>query len=302
MTIYARYNNVQGLATSNPVMINGLQVGKINSISNDLDMRSILVEMELNQKINIPDNSVALIIPNPLGDSKVEIKFGESTTYLKKNDTILTSAKKGLIDDVMQKVDPLLFEVKNAVSALDTLLENANTIFDPRTKNNISQSVENLHKLTNSLLVSGNSLENMLDNHNGSIAKTMNNLESITGNFAKNNSKINDLIDKLNKTSNNVSELNLQEIFNSLKIILADLQISLAKLNGKDGSIGMLMNDQSLYKNLTSTGNKLNLLLDDIRMHPKRYVSISVIGKSKKQQPLNVPLPDTLNSPYLKQP
>ncbi len=302
MTIYARYNNVQGLATSNPVMINGLQVGKINSISNDMDMRSILVEMELNQKINIPDNSVALIIPNPLGDSKVEIKFGESTTYLKKNDTILTSAKKGLIDDVMQKVDPLLFEVKNAVSALDTLLENANTIFDPRTKNNISQSVENLHKLTNSLLVSGNSLENMLDNHNGSIAKTMNNLESITGNFAKNNSKINDLIDKLNKTSNNVSELNLQEIFNSLKIILADLQISLAKLNGKDGSIGMLMNDQSLYKNLTSTGNKLNLLLDDIRMHPKRYVSISVIGKSKKQQPLNVPLPDTLNSPYLKQP
>ncbi len=301
MTIYARYSNVQGLTISNPVMINGLQVGKVNNISNDKNMRSILVEMEMTQQINIPNNSVALIIPNPLGNSKVEIKLGDSSIYLKKNDTIQTSAKKGLIDDVMQKVDPLLFEVKTAVSSLDTLLDNANNIFDNRTKNNISESIENLRNLTFSLLASSNSLEKMLNSQKGIVTKTINNLESVTGNFAKNNGKINELIDNLNRTSKNVSQIDLQGTFNSLKNILTDLQTTIAKLNGKEGSMGLLMNDQALYKNLTSTGNKLNLLLDDIRMHPKRYVSISVIGKNKKQPPLNIPLPDTLNSPYLKQ-
>jgi phospholipid/cholesterol/gamma-HCH transport system substrate-binding protein len=69
-------------------------------------------------------------------------------------------------------------------------------------------------------------------------------------------------------------------------------------LNSKESSLGLLFNDPTLYKNLSSTSNKINVLLDDIRVHPSRYISISVFGKKEKQSPLNVALPDTSNAPY----
>ena len=301
MILYAKYNNIQGLTTSNPVIINGMQVGLVNEINNDKDMKTLLVTIELHQNINIPDNSIALIIPSPLGSSKMEIKLGDNKTFLKNGDSISTSASKGIVDDVLQKVDPVLYEIKNAVSSLDEFIKNANSIFDKNAKNNIAHIIENLNQLSSSLIVSGSSLEKMLDSKSGPISSTLKNVESVTGNLAKNNSKINSVIDNLDKTTHTLSQLDLQNIISSLNLTISSLNNVLSKLNSKDGSIGLLVNDQALYKNLTSTGNKLNLLLDDIRVHPKRYVSISMIGKNKKQAPLSTPLPDTLNSPYLKQ-
>lgn len=301
MTLYAKYNNIQGLTTSNPVMINGMQVGLVNEISNDKDMKTLLVTIELHQNINIPENSIALIVPSPLGSSKMEIKLGDSKNYLKSKDSISTAVNKGMIDDVFQKVDPVLFEIKNAVTSLDEFIKNANSIFDKNAKKNIAQIINDLNQLSSSLIVSGSSIEKMLDNKNGSIASTIKNVESLTGNLAKNNNKINSVIDHLDKTTQQLSQIDLQNIITSLNSSMSSLNNVLSKLNSKEGSIGLLVNDQALYKNLTSTGNKLNLLLDDIRIHPKRYVSISMIGKNKKESPLSIPLPDTLNSPYLKQ-
>ena len=78
------------------------------------------------------------------------------------------------------------------------------------------------------------------------------------------------------------------------------LKTTLNKTNSKDGTIGLLLNDPTLYKNLTSTSNKINILLDDLRVHPKRYVSLSLFGKKSNETPLSEPLPDTINAPYLK--
>jgi phospholipid/cholesterol/gamma-HCH transport system substrate-binding protein len=78
-----------------------------------------------------------------------------------------------------------------------------------------------------------------------------------------------------------------------------EMKSAISGLNKKDGTVGMLLNDPTLYKNLASTSNKLNLLLDDIRVNPKRYLSISVFGKKQTSSPLMVPLPDTLSSPYI---
>jgi phospholipid/cholesterol/gamma-HCH transport system substrate-binding protein len=298
-TLYATYGNIQGLQKSNPILINGLQVGTVYDIRTDKNMRNILVEMNITKDVFIPVNSVSSIKTNPLGTPSIEINLGDATTHLKNKDSILTESGGGLFDNVLKNVDPVLFQVKKAVTSLDTLLASFNTILDPKAKNNISTTLENLNAITASMIQSAASLQVLLNSQTGTLAKSLNNVSSITGNFAATNDKITSVVTNLDKTTTKLAELEFDKTINTLNSTLAELKSIVGKLNNTDGSLGKLMNDPKLYNNLTSTSNKINLLLDDIRINPKRYVNISVFGKKQKGNALMVPLPDTINAPYL---
>ena len=298
-SIIAKFGNVQGLANSNPVMVNGLQVGTVYDISPTKDMRQILATLTITKDINIPDNSIAMIKPNPLGTTTLEIKLGDSHTFLKNKDSIITEANAGIFNDILKKIDPALYQITNAVGSIDSFLKNLNGIVDPRAKNNIGATLENLNKVTASLALSAASLEILLNTQSGTLAKTLNNLSSVTGNLAANNDKIAGVITNLDKTATNLSQLDLKRTLDSLDATINNLKSLVGKFNTNDGTIGLLLNDPSLYKNLASTANKLNLLIDDIRVNPKRYVNISILGKKNTSSPLSFPLPDTMNSPYI---
>lgn len=297
-TLYANYDNIQGLQKSNPIFINGLQVGTIYDIRTDKNMKNILIEMTISKDVHIPANSICVIKNNPISTPSLDIRLGDANTHLKNKDTILTQKSGGIFDAVLEKVDPVLYEVKKAVSSIDTLLVNFNTILDPNAKNNIGSSLANLNKITASMVETTASLQVLLNTQTGALAKTLNNVESVTSNLAGSNEKISHVIDNLDKTTTKFSNLEVEQAVNKLNAAMTDLQAMVGKMNSNDGTLGKLINDPSLYQNLASTGNKLNLLLDDIRVNPKRYVSISVFGKKAKSSPLAVPLPDTLNSPY----
>jgi phospholipid/cholesterol/gamma-HCH transport system substrate-binding protein len=117
-------------------------------------------------------------------------------------------------------------------------------------------------------------------------------VNQITGNLAKNNDKITASLDHMEKATGKLANLKLDETVNSLQSAMNELKIAMAKANSKDGSLGLLLNDPKLYKNLESTTYKLNILLDDFRTHPKRYVNVSVFGKKDKTQPLTAPRQD----------
>ena len=102
----------------------------------------------------------------------------------------------------------------------------------------------------------------------------------------------------LDKTTSKFATLNLNKTLDTLDRAVNDLKKIIGKFDTNNGTLGKLLNDPTMYKNLASSGNKLNLLLDDIRVNPKRYISISVFGKKQNNNPILVPLPDTLNSPY----
>ncbi len=298
-TLFAKYTNVQGLASSNPVMINGLQVGTVYSISTDKNMKVILVNMTLTKDVNIPVNSFATIKNNPLGTTAVEIKLGDATTYLPKNDTIPTEMSAGILDAAIQEMRPVLGQVKNAVKSLDSVLRTITSVVDPTAKNNIRGILENLNKTTAGLTESSASLQVLLNTQTGALAKSLNNVSAFTANLANNNDKLTAVMTNLDKTTTNLSNLDLQKTLTTLDATVNELKSSLGKLNTTDGTAGMLLNDPKLYVNLTSTANKLNVLIDDIKTNPKRYISFSVFGKKNKGTPLVVPLPDTLNSPYM---
>jgi phospholipid/cholesterol/gamma-HCH transport system substrate-binding protein len=129
----------------------------------------------------------------------------------------------------------------------------------------------------------------------------LDNVSSFTGGLKDNNEKINHVMSNLDATTTTLSKLDLEKTLDSLDITINTLKRVVTKIDSDTtGTLGKLINNDHLYNNLTSTSNKLNLLLDDVRVHPKRYISISVFGKKDKQAPLMVPLADTVNSPYTK--
>lgn len=296
--ITGKYGNVQGLQNSNPVIINGLQVGTVYKIRTDKDMRDILVDINITKDIDIPKNSIAIIKANPIGTTSIEIKLGDATENLKNKDIILTETSGGIFDDVLKKVDPVLYEVRKAVSSVDTLLGNFNNILDPNARGNIAEVLANLNKVTASMVTSTASLNGLLNSQTGALAKSLNNVSAITGNFANNNDKINNVMSNLDKTTAKFADINVKKTLDTLDRAINDLKNMIGKFNNNNGTLGKLLNDPTMYQNLASSGNKLNLLLDDIRVNPKRYINVSVFGKKQNNNPLLVPLPDTLNSPY----
>ena len=146
-TFYGVYQNIQGLQNSNPILINGMQVGTVYNISPAKDMKTITVEMNITKDINIPTNSVAFIKSNPLGTSSVEIILGNATTYLKNKDTMPTVAHAGLFSEVLTKVDPLLLDVRKAITTIDTLTGNVNSVIDPAKQ--VSEIIKSISSVGN---------------------------------------------------------------------------------------------------------------------------------------------------------
>ena len=296
----ATFFNIQGLSVSNPVVINGKQVGSIYSMDGGKDMRKIAVIINMKDDVNIPDDSYAVITKSLLGSVQLEIELGNKTTVFKKDgDSITTLATSDLVGDAMKKLDPVLYQVITAVKSLDSLLTTVNSVFDPSAKNNIKNMLDNLNKTTGSLVVSSASLQSILNTQTGSLAKTLDNVSLFTGALKNNNEKLTQTMNNVEVATNKFAKLDMEKTLTTLNGTIDELKSTISKVNSDKGSLGLLMNDTKLYNNLNATSNKINLLLDDVRLHPKRYVNISVFGKKDKSEALMVPLPDTINAPYL---
>ena len=290
--VYAKVKSTKGLMVSNPVYINGLQVGAVyEMMETNKNVDTIVIAIKLSKELNIPNNSIASIQTNPLGTSSMAISMGTSRNYIKNHDTIPTMDVPGMLGEMQAKLTPVVDQVKYTLQTLDSVLRNVNTIFDPTTKGNMQHVVSNINEVTKSLIVSAVALQNLMNQQNGALTSSMNNLQTFTGGLAKNNDKITSTITNLETTTRNLSNADINGTVNQLRGTVERLNSAVAKIDSKDGSIGRLLNDNQLYDNLAKTTRSLNILMDDIRVNPKRYVSISIFGGKAKQQYLTSPLP-----------
>lgn len=294
--VYAVFEDIQGLTKSNPVVINGLQVGNIEALDGGKDMKRIIVTVHLTQDVNIPNTSLAVINPSLLGSVSLVIQLGNSNTYLKTGDTLTTTLSGGAFDEALKMLNPVLYEVRNAVKSLDSVLHIITGVFDPSTKNNVKSILENLSKTTASFSVTAGSLQTFMNPQTGDLARTMKNANAFSTTLVQNSSKISGIMANAQKATGNLANLDFQKTLTTLDNTVNDLRTNLAKvssgLTSTKGSLGLMLNDTKLYDNLSGTSNKINILLDDIRVHPKRYVNISVFGKKDKGNYLTAPLSD----------
>ncbi len=293
--IYAKYANTKGIMVSNPVYINGFQVGAVFEIENiDKNLSTILLTIKLKDYYNIPVNSSAVIKENALGTPSIEIRLGNSPKGMLTGDTIPTASDPGMIGELMNKLGPVSEQLKNTIQTLDVVLKNINTVFDPATKNNLQEVIGNMNKTTASLIGSAASIEKMLNQQSGAIAQSMDNVNSFTKNLSDNNEKVSRTLTNVEKTTDQLAKADITGSVAQMKLALEKLNTVMGKLESQDGSLGKLINDKALYTNLNNTVHSANILLDDLRIHPKRYVQVSVFGKKDKSGPLLAPLTDSL--------
>lgn len=292
--IFAKYKDTKQIMVSNPVYVNGYQVGSVFEIENtDKNLSNILVTIKLKDYYMIPDNSVAVIKESMLGTPSIDIKLGSSPKGMLTGDTIATVSEPGLLGEVTSKLEPVADQLKHTLQSLDAVLKNINGVFDPSTKNNLQSVIANMNKTTASLMGSSASIEKMLNEQSGSITQSLNNVNSFTKNLSANNEKLSNTMTNIEKTSAQFSQVDIKGSVTQFKSAIEKLNNVLTKVDSKDGSLGKLLNDKALYDNLNNSVHSANILLDDLRVHPKRYVQLSVFGKKDKSGPLMAPISDS---------
>lgn len=273
-TFYAVYDHVGGLQTGTQVSINGFSVGTVNNIKFNDNSGNLLVTFSVANSFDFSKNSKAeLYDTGIIGGKGIQIKpVFDDGPLAKSGDTLATETKPGLTELVQQRLNPLQLKVEGAVSNADSLLINFNEILDDETKYNLRQSIKGLNNMVNSFQKSANTLNDLLEDNKHQLDSSIRNINTITGNFSK--------------LSDSISKVGLTKTMRNLEATITNLNTMLAKMENGEGSLGKLMKNEELYNNLSRASRELDLLLQDFRLNPKRYVNVSVFGKKQKEYTL----------------
>lgn len=287
--IYAVFDKLGALAKSNAVKINGYPVGTVYAFEPiDKNLNGIKVTISLTTDVNIPTNSVAYIAADILGSSTIVIEKGNATTYLENGDLLNTRLDAGIFGSLSSEAGPTLAKIRSALDSVSRVLGNINSVFDAGAKNNLQQTIVNLNMATGSL-------NKMLDPEKSALAHTLQNVSSITDNLKKNNDSITTVISNAKHFSEKLSDLNLQQTLDTLQSAISLLKATIKKVSSTDGTLGALISDRKLYNKLNDVLLSAEILVDDLRAHPKRYVNLSVFGKKDKGGALTSPsIKDTI--------
>jgi phospholipid/cholesterol/gamma-HCH transport system substrate-binding protein len=280
--IYMVFTDLNGLAKSNEVKIKGYVIGKVYDLqAKDKDLSGIVATINLSQNVNIPKDSKASITSPIIGSSSITIVKGASTEYLQDGDTLLTKIEAGLVDDIKAQLNPTLTSVREGIDSVKMLLSNINGVFNYQARADLQQTMRNLNLATSSL-------NKMLD-PGGAFGKSLTDINSITSNLKNNNDSINLIISNARKATAKLADLSIQPTIDSLAAAVAHLKSVIAKMDSKDGTLGALINDRTLYNRLGDAVLSAEILMDDLRANPKRYVNLSIFGRKDKNGPITSP-------------
>lgn len=281
--IYMEFTELGTLAKSNEVKINGYVIGKVYDLNvKDKDLSATVATINLTSDVNIPKDSKGYISSSLLGTSTVVIEKGVSKEYLQPGDTLKTRIDSGILDDVKAQLTPTLGKVRDVLDSLKRTLGAVNSVLNTQTRAHLQQTFANLDQASSSL-------NKMIDDKNGPLAQSLNNVNSITENLKKNNDSITATISNAKRATEKFANLEIQPTIDTLNAAISQLKGVVAKMNSKDGTLGALVNDKQLYNKLNDAILSAEILMDDLRAHPKRYVNISVFGKKDKTGPLTSP-------------
>lgn len=270
-TLYAVYPNVGGLQSGTVVSINGYGVGKVNDVRFIDTQGNLVVTFTVSSEFQFSKNStVELYDTGIIGGKGLQIvPVFDDSPNVQSGDTLNTDTRPGLTELAQQKLTPLFKKFESAVTDADSILINVNDVLDTKTRSDLRKAINGLSELMVSLNGSASTLDKLLKENQGKLGSSLDNFDVLTSNFAK-------LSDSLNNAG-------LGSTLSSLQSTVASLDTIMSRLERGDGTLGKLMTDKELYSNLNSASREFDLLLQDFRLNPKRYVNVSVFGKKQSE-------------------
>lgn len=283
-TFYVVYNNVSGLMTANAVTISGLSIGQVDDIYfMENDPSHVVVELTISNDIKIPVNSTARISSiDLLGTKGIEIVLGDAGKFLQSGDTLRAETGLSLQEEVNKMVQPILKKAGSMMTSIDTVISAVGDIFNYKTRENLIRSVESLKNTIANIEGATHSVDTLLVSQRTRLTRIFSNVESITNNLKENNEELSRIISNTANITDTIARSNLSVTIANLERSINNLTVTTDKIKDGKGSLGLLLNDDKLYNELEQSSQQLDLLLEDIRLHPKRYVHFSVFGKKAK--------------------
>lgn len=277
-TLYVRYDNVEGLSPSAPVTLNGFVIGKVDNIRLDNKTAHFIVELQIKSDFPIAKSSEANIYePGFIGGKQIQVvpNFNDPT-IAESGDFLPGRIIPGAISSLAEKLTPLQEKVEKMVVSADVFLNNLNTTLDAKTRANLQSSIANLNETLAEFKGVAANANDMLADNKAKISSTLANADKASANFAK--------------ISDSIAKADLGGTIRKLDATLASVDKIMADLNAGKGTAGKMLKDEALYTNLTKTSKELELLLQDLRLNPTRYINVSLFGK--KNKPYVAPKPE----------
>ncbi len=277
-TLYAVYDNVEGLKVGTSVTVNGLMVGKVNAINFLPNSTKLLVTFSLRSDIAFSKNSIAELYEAGLigGKSIAILPVFDQERALQEGDTLPSQQKPGLTDVVSQQIEPLQKKLESVLSKADVLFDGVNQVLNDEGKDNLSTTLTELSATVKKINTLSTTLNSLLGDEKNGLSNSLQNLNAITQN--------------LNKVSDSLAQANLKGTISKFEETASQLNLLLNDINSGKGSLGQLIQDEGLYQNLEASTKEVELLLRDLKEHPKRYVHFSLFGK--KDKPYQTPNED----------
>ena len=266
-SFFAIYDDVEGVSTGTPVTISGFNVGSVQDISFYGDDAKLLMKFRVENDFEFSSNSIAQIYETGLiGGKALAIIPVNGKNIAVSGDTLQSDIAPGLTELVNDKLSPLQEKIESMVVSADSLLIAVNSVFDVQTKENLTSSIENFSATIQSAKKSVDILEDVLGN---------------------NENRLNSIIVNVDRSLKNFSELS--ENFDELDLVIENLSKSSTNINSitseikaGNGLVNKVVYDEGFVKSLDQISSNINLLLEDLRMNPKRYVHFSLFGKKNK--------------------
>lgn len=262
-TYFVKFKDISGLSASNPIFADGYQVGVVKGIKYDYaNNGDLVVEFDVDNGLRIPKGSSAEIVSDLMGNVKMNLLLANNPRErVMPGDTLVGAINAG----AMGKLQAMIPTVEKMLPKLDSIMASLNAILaDPA----IKQSLANVQTITSNLTVATSELNTLMTGLNKNVPSMM--------------AKANGVLDNTQTLTANLAAVDVAGTMAKVDKTLENVEAVTNKLNSNEGTLGLLMNDPSLYNNLTSTMGSADSLLIDLKAHPKRYVHFSIFGKKDK--------------------
>ena len=284
---YGVYDNAAGLQTSNPVILNGYKIGIVKSVRlHDDGSGRILVEVLLRDaNLNIPEDTKLEIYDADLfGGKAIQVLLGQSTELALDKDTLQTSISLGLAESVKQEIEPLKQKSVQLFASVDTLISNIRRVLNKEQTQDLTEVFDNLKNTISNLESTSYELNGILSNNKGKLGTIFENVSAITANLRSNNDELTNAIKNASLITDSLAKINLTGTLRKVDHALVGVNKITEQINSGEGSLGKLIQSDSLHNEVVQASHSLDLLLNDMRVNPKRYLSFSLIGGKSDEQ------------------
>jgi phospholipid/cholesterol/gamma-HCH transport system substrate-binding protein len=281
---YAVYTDIDGLVEANPILINGNRVGMVGKIKFMPNTKGqVVVSLIIQDDIPIPFNSVAKVVSSDiLGSKAVSILLGSSPSPAKTNDTLIAAQEDNLKQAVNKTIAPLQLKAQSLLASIDSLMIVFKQVFNENTQKNLSKSFESIKDAIGSLEVTSFRLDTMVRTEKGKISIILTKINKIATTLSDNSDKLGNVINNFSNISDSIAKSKLISAINNADITLKQTSTIFTKINNGEGTMGMLVNNDSLYKRLDKTADDLDKLIIELNENPNHF--LAPLGKKKRSK------------------